>query len=136
MDRIGGTIREKCKSKSKLEELFEKKNGLVYETECKVSTREGAIFGLENFRTGGFSSVSKSVSLVVRENVSSELEELEKERNEVIENLEIKGISKIVEEFVNNYKEVTEGLNSVRTSLCEESMSLNHLENFKHKGHC
>ena len=82
MDRIGGTIREIHKSKSKLEELFEKKNGLVYKTECKVSTREGAIYGLENFRTGGFSSVSKSVSLVVRENVSSELKELEKKRNE------------------------------------------------------
>ena len=54
---------------------------------------------------------------------------MEKERNDFIENLEIKGISKIVEEFVNNYKEVTEGLNSVRTSLCEESMSLNNLEN-------
>ena len=63
MDRIGGTIREKCKSKSKLEELLEKRNGLVYETECKVSTREGAIFGLENFRTGGFSSVSKKRSI-------------------------------------------------------------------------
>ena len=89
--RTGGTIRGKRKSKSKLEgkELFEKKNGLVYETERKVSTREGVLLGLESFRTGGFSSISKSAPLVVRENVSSELEELEKERNEVIENLEI-----------------------------------------------
>ena len=31
---------------------------------------------------------------------------IEKERNEFIENLEIEGISKIVEEFVNNYKKV------------------------------
>ena len=60
MDRIGGTIREKCKSKSKLEELFEKKNGLVYETECKVSTREGAIFGLENFELGVFHQFLKA----------------------------------------------------------------------------
>ena len=45
------------------------------------------------------------------------------------EELEMKSISKMVEEIKNGYKEIIEGLNAVRASLCEESKSLNTLEN-------
>ena len=72
---------------------------------------------------------AKDLRNVVRENVSSRSEELEKERNEVIDNLEMKSISKMVKEIENGYKKMIEGLNSARTCLCEESKSLDTLEN-------
>ena len=40
-----------------------------------------------------------------------------------------KSIRKMFEEVRNSYKEITEGFNAVRTRLCEESKSLNTLEN-------